>query len=127
MKLETLVLTLMLIVGLAVVSVSHGTQPTVMAAQVESAAAIGRGNQSDASQPRSGIVGFLLSQRGHTILRASSHPMAGSPPLRPGGEPHAAAPGVRASPQGALPAPAPSAPSLLLGTPRRAHVHLPTR
>src|SRR5258706_14145600 len=71
MKLETLVLTLMLIVGLAVVSVSHGTQPTVMAAQVESAAAIGRGNQSDASEPRSGIVGVLLSQRGHKMLIAS--------------------------------------------------------
>src|SRR5258706_13594050 len=92
MKLETLVLTLMLIVGLAVVSVSHGTQPTVMAAQVESAAAIGRGSHGDASQPRSGIVGFLLSQRSHTILRASSHPMAGEsrPHLR--GENAATAP-----------------------------------
>src|SRR5258706_8892418 len=117
MKLETLVLTLMLIVGLAVVSVSHGTQPTVMAAQVESAAAIGRGNQSDASQPRSGIVGFLLSQRGHTILRASSHPMAGALLRRLGEEPQAAAPAFPASPPAGFPAPAPSPPSIRRRTP----------
>ena len=117
MKLETLVLTLMLIVGLAVLSVSHGTQPTVMAAEVESAAAIGRGNQSDASEPRSGIVGFLLSQRGHTILRASSHPMARALLRRLGEEPQAAAPVSRPSPQAGLPAAGqPSAPSIGCGT-----------
>jgi hypothetical protein len=117
MKLKTLGLALMLIVGLVVIVVFQITQPNVMAAGAESLRAAGRVQQNDASGPRTGIVAFLLSPRGRQIVRASNHPMARALLRRLGEEPQAAAPVFRPAPHSSLSSGSqPSAASIGCGT-----------